>query len=638
MRKGLLLICAILCTNVLLAQDFFMVGNLGYNITGSNTVEVSYCDYDVLSVIIPATVTNYENGTIHTYNVTSIGIAAFRGCQLLAVTIPNSVTTIDSAAFESCSNLISVTIPNSVTSIGSTAFESCTRLTSVTIGNSVTSIGRWAFNSCTNLTSITIPNSVTYIGSYAFYECSDLTSVTIPNSVTFIEEGVFSNCSSLTSVTIPNSVTSIGNSAFYNCKGLTSVKLSNSVDTIGREAFYNTGLTSITIPENVRHIGSNAFGVDQYDESGNIIQSSLTTVVWNAKNVSNFYSDYNAPFSRCNNISTVTFGDSVKVIPNYIFYGCSSLTSVNIGNNVSTVGDYAFDGCTGLTSVTLSNSVDTIGREAFYNTGLTSITIPENVKHIGNNAFGVAYSRSSSLTTVVWNAKNATIGTNNWDGSGCPFSGCYNISTVTFGDSVRVIPHGLFTSISEDITPNVYYGRDIESWIDIKRPRIPGYVYNLMNNYNLYVNNQLVTNLVIPNTIDTIQDYTFYHCNSIQSVTIPKQIEFIGTSAFGECGNLSLVTWNAINCGTENVIFDGNITNLVLGDSVQVIPNYAFRLFGITNVNLPNSLTTIGAYAFAECGNLASITIPSQVTSIGNAAFGYCINMTNITMQPTVPP
>ena len=672
MRKGLLLICAILCTNVLLAQDFFMVGNLGYNITGSNTVEVSYCDYYALSVIIPATVTNYENGTNHTYNVTSIGIDAFEGRQLVSVTIPNSVTTIDSSAFEGCSNLISVTIPNSVTSIGSTAFYNCTGLTSVTIGNSVTSIGRWAFASCTNLTSITIPNSVTsieyaafswcsnlttvtipnsvtYIGSYAFNECSDLTSVTIPNSVTFIEEGVFSKCSSLTSVNIPNSVTRIGKSAFAVCSsltsvnipnsvtsigrtafyntGLTSVTLSNSVDTIGREAFYNTGLTSITIPENVKYIGDGAFGADQYDESGNIIQSSLTTVVWNAKNVSNFYSDYNAPFRGRNNISTVTFGDSVKVIPNYIFYNCSSLTSV-----------------------TLPNSVDTIGREAFYNTGLTSITIPENVRHVGYKAFGVdEYGDiQSSLTTVVWNAKNAIhTGIDSFDWYASPFSGCRNISTVTFGDSVKIIDFAFFPYVREGITPNVHYGRDIESWINIERPienegsySADSYGIFSGSQYNLYINNQLVTNLVIPNTIDTIQKYIFRDCSSIQSVTIPTQIKFIGRHAF--YGNINSITWNAINCDLEGQIFGDyyafNTTSLVLGDSVQVIPDEAFVALGITNVNLPNSLTSIGKLAFLGCTNLASITIPSQVTTIGNYAFSECGNLRSITMEPTVPP
>ncbi len=109
----------------------------------------------------------------------------------------------------------------SVTSIGNYAFEECSGLTSVTIPNSVTSIGSKAFNYC-GLTSVTIPNSVTSIGSRAFYYCG-LTSVTIPNSVTSIGSGAFSLCRGLTSVTIGNSVTSIGSQAFNGCNYLKTV-------------------------------------------------------------------------------------------------------------------------------------------------------------------------------------------------------------------------------------------------------------------------------------------------------------------------------------------------------------------------------------------------------------------------------
>ena len=91
----------------------------------------------------------------------------------------------------------SVTVNDSnydVTAIGIVAFRNCSGLTSVTIPNSVTTIGDFAFEGCSGLTSVTIPNSVTSIGDYTFSACSGLTSVTIPNSVTSIEEGVFSSC------------------------------------------------------------------------------------------------------------------------------------------------------------------------------------------------------------------------------------------------------------------------------------------------------------------------------------------------------------------------------------------------------------------------------------------------------------
>ena len=196
-------------------------------------------------------------------------------------TIPNSVTTIAYAAFESCTNLTSITIPDSVTTIAYAAFESCTSLTSITIPNNVTSIDVNAFSNCTSLehilvnsnnesfssdgialynkdktllievpkgaTSFVIPNSVTTIGYNAFESCKNLTSVTIPDSVASISDHAFGNCTKLTNITIPDSVTLIGEQAFSNCESLISITIPNSVTSIGSLVFhYSHKLTSIT--------------------------------------------------------------------------------------------------------------------------------------------------------------------------------------------------------------------------------------------------------------------------------------------------------------------------------------------------------------------------------------------------------
>ena len=215
-------------------------------------------------------------------SVTTIGYDAFWFCtSLTSVTIPDSVTTIGTAAFSWCESLqefngkfasedsrclivdgilnsfapaglTEYTIPNSVTTIGTAAFYGCTSLTSVTIPDSVAEIGDYAFSFCSSLqefkgkfaskdgrclivdgilnsfapaglTKYTIADSVTTIGDRAFQSCDSLTSVTIPDSVTSIGEAAFYNCSSFTSVTIPDSVTTIGYSAFRECYSLTSV-------------------------------------------------------------------------------------------------------------------------------------------------------------------------------------------------------------------------------------------------------------------------------------------------------------------------------------------------------------------------------------------------------------------------------
>ena len=400
------------------------------------------------SVTIPESVTSIGSSAFYNCqsltsiklpnSVTSIGDYAFYGCSSLtspvdnahcfaympnsytgAYTIPDGIKQIAGAAFYGCSSLTSITIPNSVTSIGSSAFNGCSSLTSVTIPNSVTSIGGTAFEGCTSLTSVTIGENVTSIGGWAFYECFSLTSVTIPNSVTSIGFGAFTDCSSLATVTltansveefcksqgngllyeayvtcrryiqidgkdiieitIPNGVTSIGDYAFYGCSSLTSITIPNSVTSIGNGAFLACSLTSVTIPNSVTSIGKLAFyGC-----------SALDSVVWNAKNYTNFSKKENAPFydSR-SQIKSFTFGEAVEHIPAYLCTGMNMLTSITIPNSVTNIGNETFRDCSSLSSITIPNSVTSIGKGTFEGCAqLEKLTLGSAVKNIAANAF-----------------------------------------------------------------------------------------------------------------------------------------------------------------------------------------------------------------------------------------------------------
>lgn len=226
MKRFALFICTILCANVLLAQTYFRIDSLIYEITSTNpsTVEVFSVKYAPIMVNIPATVT-YEGAT---YSVTSIG----------------------SSAFYNCRSLTSVTISDSVTSIRDNAFSNCSNLASVTIGNGVTVIEDDAFWCCSSLTSITIPNSVTVIGNSAFSGCDSLTSVAIGNSVTSIGNSAFGACGNLTSITIGSNVTSIGNYAFGGCSFLQNVTcMSPTPPAIGgNQTFPYPNIASLIVP------------------------------------------------------------------------------------------------------------------------------------------------------------------------------------------------------------------------------------------------------------------------------------------------------------------------------------------------------------------------------------------------------
>lgn len=248
MKKLSSLFMAILAATYLWGYDF-EAGGLFYNVISDTipyTAEVTNhpgFPYEIASATIPEKV-NYCDIT---YVVKRIGAGAFEDCYALtSVTIPNSITSIESFAFKNCQSLNSINIPQSVVFIKPTAFsnsgiyndESNWEDSVLYIGDCLIQAKRGLTGSYivkegtrliineafagSNLTDITIPNTVTDIGVGAF-QYSAITSIIIPNGVTKIWAGAFHHCTSLKSVTLPNSITQIQRDAFRDCTALTTV-------------------------------------------------------------------------------------------------------------------------------------------------------------------------------------------------------------------------------------------------------------------------------------------------------------------------------------------------------------------------------------------------------------------------------
>ena len=557
----------------------FKYGNLYYNITSNEvpyTVEVSDAISSSITVTISETVT--YNGT--TYSVTSIGDDAFFDCR----------------------SLTSITIPNSVTSIGDRAFAYCSSLTSITIGNSVTSIGEEAFGECRLLTSITIPNSVMSIGIEAFLYCHSLSSVTIGNGMTSIGEGAFSRCifakknfiniSSLNAeqnnywgaklVDLEIDGLLINNDTVIDCRPyIISITIPNSISSIGDEAFYGcTSLTSITIPNSVTSIGNSAFDAC----------NSLSAPVYNAHCFAYMPTSFKGAY---------IIPDGIKQVVAGAFDYCTSLTSISIPNSVTSIGDHAFNNCSSLTSVTIGNSVTNIGYAAFGAcSSLTSITIPNSVTSIGEKAF----------------------------------NNCSSLTSVTIGNSVTSIGYWAFSGCA--LTKTNYIG-DIACWFKIKFGNKQANPISC--SHNLFINDKELTDLIIPNSVDSIFAYAFSGCSSFSSVTVGHNLKSIGRHAFDSCSSLTSITWNAINChnfkkpSSSNIqlpFFSCNklITSFTIGDSVQHIPSYlCYGLMEVDSITIPNSVTSIGEGAFQYCYSIKSITIPNSVTTIARNVFQNCV-------------
>ncbi len=319
-------------------------------VTATNTL-IAGCK----NTVIPNSVTKIDTNAFNDCSLTSINIpnsvttiggSAFRDCPLTSINIPNSVTSIGSNAFGGCP-LTSINIPSSVTTIGGSAFSNCKSLKSVTLGNSVTSIGEMAFHYCEVLESVTLGKSVKTIGVRAFGNCYALTSIHLPDSVVSIGQDAFANCSALTSINLPNSLTTIGGNAFGGCRLLTTIDIPNSVTNIGHYAFANCPLTSIHIPSSVTSIEHGIF-------QGCTDLTSITVESGNP----NYDSRNNCNAIIEKNTNALIAGCKTTVIPNSVTsigvaaFDCNSaLSSLIIPGAVTSIGNYAFQNCFGLTTL-----------------------------------------------------------------------------------------------------------------------------------------------------------------------------------------------------------------------------------------------------------------------------------------------
>ena len=360
-------------------------------------------------------------------------------------------------------------------------------------------------------------------------------------------------------------------------------------------------------------------------------------------------------FMRCSNVTSVTIGKNVVTLGHRSFRECTSLTSIEIPNSVTNIGEYAFYRCTGLTSVTISEGVTSIGLAAFYQcSSLTEVTIPESVTTIGQ---GGTFQYCTTLTKVQWNAKNCTIEPHDGDSYYYPFYGDENLTEVTFGDKVESIPTYLCAGLTElktvhlpnsvkEVGENAFDDCDnltspiLNSHLFVYMPRKYEGAYNIPEGieticYSAFNVCKDMTSVTIPSSVTSIGVYAFWGCTGLASITIPSSVTSIGGYAFNNVPNIvysGTATGAPWGAKSMNGFVDGW---LVYSDDTKT-HLLACATSAKGDINLPESVTSIGNYSFNNCSGLTSITIPNSVTSIGEGAFGICSGLTSITIPNSV--
>ena len=289
------------------------------------------------------------------------------------------------------------------------------------------------------------------------------------------------------------------------------------------------------------------------------------------------------------------------------FSFCSGLTSVTIPSSVTSIGDGAFSCCSGLTSVDIPSGVTSIGNQSFYGcSGLTSITIPSSVTSIDD-----------------------------------AFEGCNNLQKVNIDDIEAwcKIPFSFWNYYGDRCNNPLYYAHHLylndELVTDVEIPNGTTTIGECT-----FINAVDIKSVKIPNTVTNIGGKAFYGCIGLTSITIPSSVTIIDDMAFYYCDNLQkvniddLAAWCKIHFGYHNTEWDDyfiydtnplyNAKHLYLDDEL------------VTNLEIPNDVTTIGEYTFINAVDIKSVKIPNTVTSIGYSAFSGCSGLTTVTIPSSV--
>ncbi len=650
-------------TNLTLTKD--LKGKFGTNTfqdcTGLQTVTVKAdYGYEIPNYMF-AGCTSLKTVTFEDGYSKNIGQYAFQNdTELTTVKFGSGQGgTVGNYAFSGCSALTDINLGvTKFTSFGTWMFNKCVNLKSADLrGSTATKLGDHMFDGCESLSDVKLSSTINYLGIYTFQNCVGLkeidlsntklnriTTTTATSDVTYSSASyVFNGCTSLQRVILPVGVTQIAGYAFQNCISLETIENLNMSELthIGTFAFANCvklfdgqTIDLSGIPDSKGVVAEGAFlgcgGIVGFTASGATnIQYSSSSRIYDLSAENGFL------FVTQNNVE-----DPVRMII------AGPYDAIVENGTLKLTGDYtlpakAFQNFNleGITKLDLSalDHMDSVPSNAFNGSSFSEIILPDTVTEIGGNAF----QNCLNLTTVVLPEGLTKINTYAFSGSG--------ITTIEIPASVTSIANGAFANTAS--LQKVTFAEPADGEEGEPLSMVDGSTSN-----SVFINSA-IQNITFPARLAKIPAYGFYN-TKLQSVVIPETVSEIGNYAFtGSAltsvtfeGNPTVGTYLFQNCASLATVdfgpcttintreFEGTaLTDLTIPDTVTTIGQYAFRnCLSLTRVHLPEGLEQIQNYTFSGCTALESVDIPDSVTGFLGNCFENCESLTSITIPENV--
>ena len=505
-----------------------------------------------------------------TYTVVAIDDAALKYAPIKKLVLPATIKSIGDEAF-SFSAIEEVDFDNisgHECKLGKYAFSHCVNLKEIEINGGTVRISEGAFADCFALEKAVIPGGVQEIGKDAFSNCAKLEDLQLPSSLTTIGGSAFWNCTSLWSLTIPENVTTIGEQAFKGCTGIYEIyNLNKTPQTITANVF--EGLTLSKINLYVPPTRKSAYEAKDVWKNFNVKESKavvggLCYMVNPATRTAQLTFDELVPMPYAGLSGKVT-------VPASIIYN-------NVSYDVTEIGNYAFQGNTTITEIVLPEGIKTIGADCFERmTKLTKVNIPQTVESI--------FRFESSGNGITQNESN-------------------------YRGGLLIIDNCLL-KVKKELTGQV----DVPEGTRL----VAG---------NAFCGCKELTRISLPETVTEVGPYAFESCKKLGEINLPKGLKVIHKGTFNSCETLgtSTLTLPESLLEIEDYSFwkTVRLTELRFPEGLRKIGDQAFWQSGLKRIWLPESVESIGAWAFADLTVLEEVHIaaldPSAIT-LGNGVF-----------------